>query len=158
MEYCSICQKGIEKEEPVILTMGGFAHPRYICDECAALIDQASLAKEYDTITEAMDRLGALLAKNDDEDYAVVETMEDIMLAARVRADAIRDGKYDFSRDETDEEEFEITPDLLETEEDRELDRKDKEAEARLDKFMNWAWVGFGVAFVAYLVWFFFLR
>ena len=100
MEYCSICQKEIEREEPVILTMGGFAHPRYLCDACAALIDQASLDKDYERITEAMDRLGALLAKNDDEDYAVIETMESIMLSARVRADAIRDGKYDFSRRE----------------------------------------------------------
>ena len=81
------------------------------------------------------------------------------MTEARARAEKIKSGSYDFSEDTPcEDEDSEIPEELLETEEDRELDRKDKEAEARLDKFMNWAWVGFGIAFVAYLVWFFFLR
>ena len=70
----------------------------------------------------------------------------------------IEDGSYDFTLDEQTEEEFELSEDMLETEEDRELDRIEEEREKRFDKILNWAWLFIGIGFVAYLVWFFFFR
>lgn len=158
MYFCSICKKDIEEESPAVLTMGRSMSPRHLCGDCAALLDTATTSREVDTIKEAMGHLGETLAASGCEDGAVISTVNDLLESAGARLSAIEEGSYDFSLDEQSEEEFEITEDLMETEEDRELDRIDEEREKRFDKILNWAWLGIGICFVAYLVWFFFFR
>ena len=158
MYFCSICQKDIEEEMPAVLTMGRSMTPRHLCGECEELLDTATRSRESDAIKEAMARLGETLATSGCEDGAVISTVNDLLSEAGTRLDAIENGSYDFSLDEQAEEEFELSEDMLETEEDRELDRIEQEREKRFDKILNWAWLFIGIGVVAYLVWFFFFR
>ena len=158
MYFCSICKKDIEEEMPAVLTMGRSMTPRHLCTECEALLDSATRSRESDTIKEAMGRLAETLAASGCEDGAVIATVNNLLTEANSRLEAIEDGSYDFTMDEQAEEEFELSEDMLETEEDRELDRIEEEREKRFDKVLNWAWLGIGIGFVAYLVWFFFFR
>ncbi len=158
MHICSICQKDIDNETPTVLTMGRSMTPRYICEECEALLDEATHAREVDACREAIGRLGDLLAKNDCEDGSVISTVSSYLEFAKARAEKIEEGTYDFSIDEKEDEEFEISEDLMETEEDRELDRIEQEKEEKLNTFLNWSWVGVGIGIVAYLVWLIFFK
>ena len=65
-----------------------------------------------------------------------------------------RVGTYDFALDEVESDEGfdEIPEELQETEEDRLLDEKEAEANAKLDKFLNWAWVGVAIAVVGFII------
>ena len=156
MRNCSICEAHITEENPEILSMGGYGNPRYLCTECAETIERMTAGVEYDEIRLATSRIGEKMTAANVDDPVVIRTVGELMAAAKERAEAIREGTYDFSLDEVEEPQFEITEDLQETEEDRELDRQDREAEAKLDRAMNWAWVGVGIAFIAFLVWRFF--
>lgn len=158
MSLCSLCQKQIEEENPAVLSMGAYANPRYLCDDCSGLIERAKGAREYDEIAEALDTLASYMTEHGCDDPYVIEAMDTIMSDASVRASAIKEGVYDFSLDQEDGEEYELPEELQETEEDRELDRRDREAEQKMDKFMNWAWVGVAIGFVGYLIWLIFLR
>lgn len=158
MYFCSICKKDIEEEMPAVLTMGRSMTPRHLCSECEALLDTATSSRESDKIKEAMGRISETLMSSACEDGAVIATVNDLLESASERLRAIEEGSYDFSLDEQSEDEFEITADMMETEEDRELDRIDEEREKRFDKVLNWAWLGIGVGIVAYFVWFFFFR
>ena len=40
----------------------------------------------------------------------------------------------------------------METEEDRKLDEEEAAANAKLDKILNWAWVGVAVAVVGFII------
>ena len=68
-------------------------------------------------------------------------TVNSVMKAAAERANLIKEGKYDFSLDEEPDEEEEgfdeIPEELLETEEDKELDRQDEEKLKKFDKVYN---------------------
>ncbi len=158
MSLCSLCQKQIEGENLAVISMGAYANPRYICDDCSKLIETAQSAREYDEIAQALDTLSSYMTEHGCDDPYVIEAMDNIMSESSLRASAIKEGIYDFSLDEEEGEEYEVPEDLQETEEDRELDRRDREAEEKMDKFMNWAWVGVAIGFVIYLVWLIFLR
>ena len=96
--------------------------------------------------------LGEHLSRIGCEDNAVINTMEDMTKRATARAEAIREGTYDFSEDEADEGEeelVEIPEELQETEEDRALDEKEKAAEKKMDKILNIAWAVFLAIFGA---------
>jgi hypothetical protein len=78
--------------------------------------------------------------------------MRALLLKAAKRAAAIKDGEYDFALDEVAEQETaegeeategfdEIPEELLESEEDAELDRRDAEIGKKFDKVLNWVWV-----------------
>ena len=153
MHYCSVCQKDFDCETPSVLTMGRSMTPRYICPECEALMDQALCERDVTLAREAIAALGARLAASDSDDAPVILAVTSHLDAAKVRANAIERGEYDFTLDENPTEEFELTEDLLETEEDRELDRRDEEDERKLNKFLNWAWLFIGIGVVAYIVW-----
>ncbi len=153
MHYCSVCKRDFESETPSVLTMGRSMTPRYICPECEALMDEAIGAVEPDQAKSAIAKLGEILAASDSEDTPVILAVTSHLGRAKKRAQAIEEGTYDFSLDEEDTEEFELTEDMMETEEDRELDRREEEQEQRLNTFLNWAWVGIGIGVVAYIVW-----
>ena len=152
MHYCSVCKKDFDSETPSVLTMGRSMTPRYICPECEALMDEAVRASEPETAKNAIAKLGDILATSDSEDTPVILAVTSHLDRAKKRAQQIEDGTYDFSLDEEEGEEFELTEDLLETEEDRELDRREEEQEKRLNNFLNWAWLGIGIAVVGYII------
>ena len=158
MKSCSICKAPIESENPSVLTMGGYGNPRYTCECCDAQLDRMLLSKEPAEVQDAMQILGDHLARIGCEDNAVIKTMEEMVRSATARAEAIREGPYDFSEDEvesTEEEMIEIPEELRETEEDRALDEKEEAAAKKMDKIMDYAWIVllvlFGAAF-AYLL------
>ncbi len=158
MKACSICKSEIESENPSVLTMGGYGNPRYVCERCDEEIERMLLSHDPEEVREAMKKLGDHLARNGCEDNAVIETMHGMMNRAGARAKEIDEGVYDFDKDaaaQPEEELVEIPEELQETEEDRALDEKEKEAEKKMDKILNWAWVAvfaiFGAAF-AYLI------
>ncbi len=157
MKSCSICKARIEEENPSILTMGGYANPRYACCACDALFEKMLLSRETQEALEAMKTVGDHLARNGCEDNAVIKVVEKMMKDAAKRAEAIRDGSYDFSLDGAEEEEeiVEIPEELRETEEDRALDEKEAATVAKWDKVMNVAWyivLGLFGAVLLYLV------
>ncbi len=138
---CSICSASIESEDSAILTMGGFATPRYICTECEGDIDAASYAKDAESANEAIDRVSKKMTENNVGDEAVLKTVREIMTAAAARAEQIKSGDYDFSEEneQTLDGDDEVPEELRETEEDKALDRKEAEANKRTDKIINWA-------------------
>ena len=152
MHYCSVCGKDFESETPSVLTMGRSMTPRYICPDCEALMEEAIGATEPERIREAIATLGESLAHSDSDDTPVIIEVSSHLERAKTRLTKIEDGTYDFSLDESEEEEFELTEDLMETEEDRELDRREEEQEQRMNKVLNWLWVFVGIGVVAYFI------
>ena len=137
MKKCSLCTKRLEKEEPQILTVGSYGVARYLCDECAALLDKMTLSTEISDIKDAYD---AVVEKMLDGPLIVEsanETLQNMLISAKERAEAIKNGAYDFSLDEPTDEMDEIPEELLETEEDIELDRKREQRAEKIDKVLN---------------------
>ena len=124
---CSICLKRVEGDDAPVLAMGAYGNPKVLCDECAA----ANI-----------------------DDRVTVATMTEMFESSAKRAQAIKEGTYDFALDEVESDEGfdEIPEELQETEEDRLLDEKEAEANAKLDKFLNWAWVGVAIAVVGFII------
>ena len=148
MKQCAICDKPIDSENAPILTMGAYGNPKYLCDECAADLDVATLGTDYEQIAAAIERIGNRMS-NFDPDSITFKNVSVIMANAADRAKLIKEGTYDFALDEAvDEDELdEIPEDMLETEEDRELDAKDVENQKKFDKIFNW--ISFGVVIAA---------
>lgn len=158
MKSCSICKAPIESENPSVLTMGGYGNPRYVCECCDGELERMLHSREPAEVQDAMRVLGDHLARTGCEDNAVIKTMEEMIRGATARAEAIREGTYDFSEDEpesAEEEMIEIPEELRETEEDRALDEREEAKAKKMDKIMDYAWIVllvlFGAAF-AYLL------
>ena len=153
---CALCAKMPESDEPTVLAIGSYGMPRYICEDCEAQIDTATLSKDYSEAVAAIESLGAKMVGYAKDDPITIDAIKNILERASKRAAAIKDGSYDFALDEAEESDDdgfdEIPEELRETEEDRELDRKEAEANKKFDKILNWVWVAvflaFGVAFV----------
>lgn len=151
---CSTCLARIAAEDDApVLAMGAYGTPKLLCDECASLIENMTLGKDYNEISESMDRLTKKMSAANIDDRVAVATVTEILAKSAERAQLIKDGLYDFSLDENEDEESfdEIPEELMETEEDRLLDQKDAEANAKFDKFMNWMWIGVAVAAAGFL-------
>ena len=135
--------------------MGAYGNPKLLCDECAQIVEKITLGTDYAEITDAMGALTAKMSAANVDDPVTVDTVTEMLVKSAKRAQKIKDGTYDFTLDETaDGEGFDDIPEeLLETEEDRLLDEKDAEANAKFDKFMNWAWIGVGVVAAAFAIW-----
>ena len=151
---CATCLRRIENEDAPVLTMGAYGNPKVLCDECAELIDKMTLSREYEEITEAINAIADKMSASNVDDRVTVETMTAMLENSAKRAQQIKDGTYDFALDEQDSDEGfdEIPEELRETEEDRLLDEKEAEANAKFDKFLNWAWVGVAVAVVGFII------
>ena len=159
-KYCSLCLAKIEAEDAPILTISGAGVARCLCDKCAEDIEAASTSREYADIAEALDRLSASISKNNIDDSVTLATMDDILKHAAARAALIKEGVYDFSKDEESEDEIleEIPEDMLESEEDKALDERDIERANKLDRVLNWVWAAVLAGTVGFLIWWFFLR
>ena len=157
MKKCTICNKEITSEDAPILVMGAYGNPKLLCDDCSADLDTVTEATDYSDIAEAMDRLGKRMTDNA-PDPQTLNTVNDILSEAALRAKEIRDGSYDFSRDaeeaSEDTESFdEIPEELCETEEDKEKDRLDEEKQKQFDKIFNWIALGALIGVVIFVIW-----
>ena len=151
---CSTCLTRITSEDAPVLIMGAYGTPKLLCDECAALIDTITLGREYDEITAAMQALTEKMSSANIDDRFTVDTVTKILSDSAVRAQKIKEGTYDFVLDEQEDEGFdEIPEELQETEEDRLLDEKEAEDNAKFDKFMNKLWIVLGIAAAGYVIW-----
>ena len=153
---CCLCGNETDAQNAPILTLGSAGWPRVLCDSCDAKIITASTAHDYDEIESACRALGDGMVAANVEDSAVIETVNLFIKIAMERAEQIKAGTYDFSKDEdpgeedseggesedegnTDAPEFDIPEELRETEEDRALDEKDARANKILDTVTSWA-------------------
>ena len=152
---CSTCLTKITSEDAPVLVMGAYGTPKLLCDDCAALIETITLGRDYDEITAAMQALTEKMSSANIDDRFTVNTVTKILADSAVRAQKIKEGTYDFTLDEQeDEESFEEIPEeLQETEEDRLLDEKEAEENAKFDKFMNKLWIVIGIAAAGYIIW-----
>ena len=135
MSNCCICEKSVEREDAPILAMGGAGYARVLCEECDSELQVATRGHDVEEIKAAINSLSTKMA-NGEPDTVTYRMMSEILVTATQRAMEIKDGSYDFARDdEEDNEGFdEIPEELLESDEDIELDRKDEEKAKKFDK------------------------
>ena len=135
MSNCCICERDVEREDAPILAMGGAGYARVLCEECDRELQVATRGRDVEEIKEAINSLSNKLA-NGEPDGVTYRMMNEILITATQRAMEIKDGTYDFARDdEEDNEGFdEIPEELLESDEDIELDKKDEEKAKKFDK------------------------
>ena len=150
---CCTCLRRIENEDAPVLTMGAYGTPKVLCDDCATLVETINFGKEYDDIIAAMNALTDTMSSSNVDDRVTVETVTVMLSDGAKRAQKIKEGTYDFALDEVEEGFDEVPEELQETEEDRLLDEKDKAASEKFDKFMNYAWIGIGIAAAALVIW-----
>ena len=150
---CCICQLPIEKEDAPIIAMSGYGNPKCVCSDCENLIEKATLSHIPEEINEACKELGKALTYGNTGDEQVIESVNEIIKDAKKRHDAIQSGSYDFSLDEErDEDSFEITEDLMETEEDRLKDERDERINKLIDTIGSWAAGGFLVGAIVFFI------
>ena len=159
IDNCSLCLSGVNSEEADILTMGGYGTPKYLCPECAKKIDNVLSGRDYDSIVLSLDELNASVIKNNIDNGAVLATITKILSDGAERANKIKEGTLDFDKEleEETEEEFEITEELMESEEDKLLDEKEAVVQKKLDKITSVLSGIILVAAIAYLIWYFFI-
>lgn len=152
---CSTCLTRIVSDDAPVLIMGAYGTPKLLCDECAALIETITLGRDYDEITAAMQTLTEKMSAANIDDRFTVNTVTKILSDSAVRAQKIKEGTYDFALDEAEDSESfdEIPEELQETEDDKLLDEKDAEANAKFDKFMNKLWIAIGIVAAVFIVW-----
>ena len=157
---CVICLGNADGEDTPILTMGAYGNPKYLCNGCSELLETATRGREYEKIVEAMDRISAELSAKNVDDKVTVTTVTELLADSAKRAKLIKDGNYDFSLDDSEDPDAleDVPEELLESEEDKELDRKEEESLKKFDKVMNWVWLAVFVGVLAAMVYFFFFR
>lgn len=155
MSRCCICRREVTDENAPILTMSGYGNPRYVCSECEANIEKATHSRELDEIEGACKALGdALTAANTDE-LIIINSVNGIIGEAMERYEKIKAGDYDFSEDEDEDassDEFEITEELMETEEDKRKDEQEARASQLVDKIISWSSAVILAGLVIYLL------
>ncbi len=149
---CSICGARTDSDAAV-LTISGYAKPRYICGECEALLDTATLGDSYELIAEATEKVSDRLTASGCEDAVVLGELSVIFKRSAERAKAIKDGTYDFSEDTVGEVDLpeEVPEELTESEEDRLLDEKEAKANRIMDSIFSWV---AGIIFFGAVVYF----
>ena len=135
MDNCCICERAVEREDAPILAMGGAGYARVLCEECDRELQIATRGHDVDEIKGAINSLSSKLA-NGDPDGVTYRMMNEILITATQRAMEIKEGSYDFALDDQEDNEGfeEIPEELLETEEDFMLDKKDEENAKKFDK------------------------
>lgn len=135
MNNCCICERDVEREDAPILAMGGAGYARVLCEECDRELQVATRGHDVEEIKAAINSLTTKLA-NSEPDAVTYRMMNEILITSTQRAMEIKDGTYDFARDDEEDNEGydEIPEELLESEEDIELDKKDEEKAKKFDK------------------------
>ena len=153
MGKCCICHKEIDTESAPILYMGAPGVPRCVCDECDKHVEAMTKGKEPEAIMDACRSLAKRLEDADNEDERTILLVGGMLKSAKDRAEKIEAGEWDFEAEENREasEEFDITEDLMETEEDRALDERDEKIGKIIDTVTTWV---MGLAIVGAVVFF----
>lgn len=167
-KYCSIC-KGEAPEDASILTVGRLGYPRYLCEECDRLLADATTEKTYEAISRAFDDLGARIAAGNIDDEIVSDAITEILGKARERAEAIKDGSYDFALDPNEEmaEDEDEAEDAVEcdseglpfgaeeelTEEEIAKREKSEKVAAKVNTITNWACAAIFLGVLGYCIW-----
>ena len=135
MSNCCICERDVEREDAPILAMGGAGYARVLCEECDRELQVATRGHDVEEIKAAINSLSTKMA-NGEPDAVTYRMMSEILITATQRAMEIKDGTYDFARDDEEDNEGydEIPEELLESDEDIELDKKDEEKAKKFDK------------------------
>ena len=135
MNNCCICERDVEREDAPILAMGGAGYARVLCEECDRELQVATRGHDVEEIKAAINSLSTKMA-NGEPDAVTYRMMSEILITTTQRAMEIKDGTYDFARDDEEDNEGydEIPEELLESEEDIELDKKDEEKAKKFDK------------------------
>ena len=150
---CSICKKSINADTAPIIAMGGFGHPRCICDECAEKLDIMNNSIDIAEIKSAMNYIAETMANNPTDDMVAHNAVKVILIEAGARIKKLEDGTYVDS--ENEDEMLDVPEELAETEEDRELDRQDEEKNKKLDTIFNWITIGIiGAAAIGIIIYF----
>lgn len=154
MSKCCICDKNIERDDAPVLAMGAAGNPRLLCDDCAALLDTATLGDNFDEIKDSMEKIGNLMADGN-PDTVTYSIVSEIMVEASDRAKAIKDGTYDFSLDSEEKNEGfdEIPEDMRESAEDIEREKLEEEKNKKFDKIYNIILIGAVVAAGLFVIW-----
>ena len=153
-KLCCICQHPINNEDAPVIAMSGYGNPKCACESCEALIETAMKSHDPDEISAACKSLGEALTDGNTGDEQIIESVNNIIYSANGRCTAIKDGTYDFTLDDdVAEDEFDITDDLEETEEDRKKDERDQKFNKILDTVSAWV---LGALFVVALAFFIF--
>ena len=139
-QVCSICKKTFTSEEPAVLAISAYGNPRYICEECEALLDTATLGTDTDEVGKAIGRLGSYAAGLNINDEVVFGSVSSLLEEANSRLTRILAGTYDFEEDSAESDSMleEIPEELLESEEDRLLDEEEAVAREKTDKLVTW--------------------
>lgn len=154
-KICSTCLRLIESEDAPVLVMGAYGTPKLLCDDCAKLIDTITLGTDPEEIEKSMQTLTDRMSASNVDDRFTIATVTEILNDSAERAQQIKAGTYDFALDEAVDEDAmdDIPEELRETEEDRLLDEKDAEANAKFDKILNRLWIGVGVLAACFVIW-----
>ena len=139
--YCSICGKAVADGGGAILTVTPFGAPRYLCDECDGEFATITGEGSEEEIALAVENVKKKLISRNVEDKAVLDAVADIING--------EDGEDENEDGQIPEQ---IPEELLETEEDRALDTKEKEINQKIDKIFNWITTGVAVAVLALVI------
>ena len=140
MGKCCICHNEINTETAPILYMGATGVPRCICDECDKSIEEMTKGRDSEAITQACRSIAKRLEEADNGDERTILLIGGMLEGAKARAEKIAAGEFDFEAEENAEstEEFDITEDLMETDEDRALDERDEKIGKIIDTVTTW--------------------
>ena len=153
---CSICKCAIDAENAPIIAMGGFGHPRCICDGCAERIDVMNTSLDVEEIRASMSYIAETMANNSSDDMIAHNAVKVMLVEATSRIEKIERGEI--LEDDTDDELLDVPEELVETEEDKELDRQDQIKNEKFDKIFNWISIGLIAAAVIGIAIYFMLK
>lgn len=155
MDECIICNTPVDEETASVLEMGAYGTPKYLCEECSLDLDRATLGTDAGEISAAMERITKKVSAADMSSKTFA-TITSILERASERAKAIVDGTYDFTLDETEQEDEgfdDIPEELRETEEDVLLDKQDEERAEKVNAVFDFISLGAVIGVAAFVVW-----
>ena len=154
MAKCCMCDANIEREDAPVLSMGGAGYARVLCDRCSELLDTATLGRDYEEIKESITEIGDIMADHD-PDQVTLTVVSALVYDASKRAKEIKEGSYDFSLDDAENNDGfdEIPEELRESEEDIQKDKEEEEKLKKFDKFYNYVLIGAGIGAALFIIW-----
>ena len=137
-KLCAVCKRKVDSESAAILTLGGYANAKYLCDACDGDMAIATRSRDCAEISEAMDRITKKMSGAGVDDKLSLKTVSDLLAEAKERAEKIKLGEYDFAREEEDDAAIEEVPEeLRETEEDKIRDEEEAVKNRRIDRIIG---------------------
>ena len=72
--------------------MSGFGNPRHICPSCEKDLDEATLSKEPEVISAAIERIGKKIQNANNDDKLILDVVSGIIENATERGEMIKNG------------------------------------------------------------------